>query len=192
MVRLKPDTRMCPGLGGRTSGFNRTHCIHSRQRSVHRSPVASSAIAPCRGNDNSGDSAPVTSRVSTRGRFGIWPTSRISRVSPVTRSLIAAGRIGRLEAADRGELCQRVTQAQEGLGGLPRAELAAVPDDFGLHTTRSRRSRQPLGMDSALGRQRPLRLDFRADRLGVMHEIDHSDAFNQPCSSASDVATASG
>ena len=46
-------------------------------------------------------------------------------------------------------------------------------------------------MDSACGRERPLRFDFRTDRLGVMHEIDHSEAFN-PCSSASALATASG
>ena len=78
-------------------------------------------------------------------------------------------RIARLEIADRAEVRERVARPPAGLGGLPRTQLAAVPDDGRLRAVRGELRGQTLHRDETVSRQRPARIDLGSDRFSVMN-----------------------
>ena len=81
-------------------------------------------------------------------------------------------RIVGLEIPRRTKLGQGVTGAPQRLGGLLRAQLAAVPDNGGPGAASGRLRREPFDVGAAVDRQRPLRVDVRSDGVAVMDEIN--------------------
>ena len=73
-----------------------------------------------------------------------------------------------LQIASGGKLRQRIARAPKRFGGLPRAQLAAVPDDCGLRAARSRLGRYSRDVAVPALRKWPTRVDLRADRVTVM------------------------
>jgi hypothetical protein len=67
--------------------------------------------------------------------------------------------------------CQRIAGTPERLSGLFRAQLPAVPDHGRARAAGSRLGRNPLHMPAAVRRERPLRIDFGADRVAVVHQV---------------------
>ena len=79
-------------------------------------------------------------------------------------------RILGMESAHHPELRHWVARAQEALGSLARAQLAAVPDHVGLDAVIARRAGERGRMRQAARRERPLRIDLGADGVGVMNQ----------------------
>ena len=79
-------------------------------------------------------------------------------------------RIGRLQTTCGGKGRERITAAPECLGRLPRAKLAAVPDDEGFDACAGRFLRQQIDFDAPTSRQRPGRIDLRPDCVAMMNE----------------------
>ena len=85
------------------------------------------------------------------------------------------GRIVRRKASHHPEFRERIAQAIERFSGLPSAKFPAMPDCCRDDAGRFRPLRQPFGLASAASRQRPSRVDPRADGVGMMDENkDHS------------------
>ena len=83
-----------------------------------------------------------------------------------------------LQIARRGEFRERVARAPEGLGRLPRPQLAAVPHDGRAHAARGGAGSQARHVLLSARRQRTPRVDVRADRVAVMNQEEpHSPAF---------------
>ena len=60
---------------------------------------------------------------------GMCPTSSTSRVSAASSSRIHSMRIFGAQSAHHAEIRERTADAEKRFGRLPRAQLAAVPDD---------------------------------------------------------------
>ena len=107
------------------------------------------------------------------------------------------GRVGRLQAAHHREGGQRIARQAERLAGLPRPQLAAVPDLHRGYAARSRLLRKPPDRRATGRGQRPLRVDARVRRLAVMNQMNHDPSIPRQCalvqtsgrSSASTVTT---
>jgi hypothetical protein len=67
-------------------------------------------------------------------------------------------------------LGERRARPKERLGGLARAQFSAVPDRGGRESDLSGGLRHFVGLPPAQARERPLRVDARADGVGMMHE----------------------
>ncbi len=78
------------------------------------------------------------------------------------------GRIRRLQTSDRRELRGRIACASKRVRRLARAQLPAVPDDVGAHAASRSVGCQARSMRTAAGREGPLRIDRRVDRLSVV------------------------
>ena len=76
--------------------------------------------------------------------------------------------IRRLQTSDRRELSGRIAGACPCFRGLTCTELPAVPDDLGSHLASCGVGCQARRMRTPIGREGPLRIDRRLDRLSVM------------------------
>ena len=103
----------------------------------------------------------------------MWPTIRIDRLSRCQFIADPVRGIVRLQAARRRKRRQRVARAPEQLGGLPRAQLPAVPDLIGPQPRLGRLGRQPRRSRAPRLRQGTHRIDLGADRVGVMNQHNH-------------------
>ena len=146
----------------------------SRQHSVHAPARSSTHTTPFSGNSTACASAsPVRSRRSSRGRCGMWPTTMSSPSSASRRSAIHAGGSPGSSPLLGRELRERVARAPVRLGGLPRAEFAAVPDGAAA----SRRA-QPLRLPDASPARCPagdsgrMRVLLRRHRIPVVRDVE--------------------
>jgi hypothetical protein len=82
------------------------------------------------------------------------------------------GWIARLQVACGGEIRERVAHSPEGFGGLLRSKLPAVPDDNRTDPSLRCLGREKIHRRPSDRRQWTLGIDFRADRIAVMNEIE--------------------
>lgn len=73
-----------------------------------------------------------------------------------------------LQITRGGKSRERIARAPVRLGGLPRAQLAAVPDDRGSRAAPRRFGGEGGDVVFTAGRQRAAGVDLRPDRLTVM------------------------
>src|SRR4029450_8830705 len=83
-------------------------------------------------------------------------------------------RVSGLEAACRGERCQRVAPLPVRLSGFSRAKLTAVPDELWLRTALGGFLRQHVDFDAASIRERPHRIHIRPYRITVVNKEQHN------------------
>jgi hypothetical protein len=79
-------------------------------------------------------------------------------------------RIVRLQIPGRGEFGRRVARLSKQFSGLPRAQLAAVPDDRRSNAARCNVCGKLFDLGAALRRQRPPGIHVGPHRLTVMNE----------------------
>jgi len=85
------------------------------------------------------------------------------------------GRILRLQIARRRKFRQRVAGAPEPLGCLTRTKLSTVPDDGRVGAAKGGIRGQTFDSRPPDERKRPERIDFPADRLTVMSEVQQQN-----------------
>jgi len=95
----------------------------------------------------------------------------------------------RLQIARRTELREGIARTPEALGGLFRAELAAVPDHHGLDTERCGFGCETFDLLATCFRERTQRIDTRTKRLAVMNKIksQREDASRRAAQAAAEV-----
>jgi hypothetical protein len=79
-------------------------------------------------------------------------------------------RIARLKSSHHLEPRERIAETEEILGGLARAELAAVPDRNRPDVSRSRLDCQPFCLRMPQTRKRATRVHCGTECVGVMHK----------------------
>src|SRR5437762_12460583 len=88
-----------------------------------------------------------------------------------TQSVAHPGRrVVWLQVACRREFSERIARAPARFGGLPRAQLAAVPHDGGLCAAGGGFGGYARDRCLPARGERPPRVDIRADRLAVVNE----------------------
>ena len=78
-----------------------------------------------------------------------------------------------LQTASRGKRRERIAPLQVGLGGLSRAQLAAVPDDVGFCAALGGLLGEHVHLDAAPIRERPHRIHVGADRVAMVGKEQH-------------------
>ena len=80
-------------------------------------------------------------------------------------------RVVRQQPARGGELRERIARVPVRVGGLARAQLAAVPDDVRLRVTCSRFACQFLHLLLSPGRERPHRVLVGSHGVAVVRDV---------------------
>jgi len=79
--------------------------------------------------------------------------------------------VARLQVSRRSELRERIARTPEGLSGLLRSKLAAVPDDGRTNAATSGLGREKIYRRTPNQGQWSLRVDLRSDGVTVMNQV---------------------
>jgi hypothetical protein len=104
----------------------------------------------------------------------VWKVSSDQNVARFGAQAIAhpARRIVGLQIVRRSKLGKRVARPPERLGGLTRAQLAAVPDDRRSRTSSGGLCRETLDLSSSHSGEGALRINVRTDSVTVMNQVE--------------------